>query len=506
MSTTDQRDRDTAGRTPDRGRWAVPGLSLDEAHAGLEPDPALDLDVDAAAGAGPDPDAVLDGAGPRGGGGGAVHWAIAALTTCLEALESVRGVGASGLSPREIRLMLLAVVRVIAAASALKLKLLVAGEAKRVADLTGATSTAAFLAHLTQLKRSEVSAQVRLAHDLEARFPLLADALAAGLLDPDQLRVCVTALRRLPRGLSMEQWQACQRFLIEAAPSLSADKLNTVGRRLWEVIDPDGAGAKEGKALEDEEDLARAKAHLRSWRNGDGTTGFRGKVPDLHADILIKAIQSFIAPRRHPTPDETATPDPSDARTGSDADAETPQERETGRTLPHAVKSGQGLMDLLEHVPARSLPQAGGTATTIVVTPSYDQLVRGLGAATLDTGTTISASQARRLACEAGVIPIVLGGDSQPLDIGRERRFHGRYQRIAMSLRDRGCVAEGCDRPPAWTESHHLIPWSQGGTTSVEDGRLACSYHHHLFHHPDWQTTWQPDGTARLRRRFHRRD
>jgi hypothetical protein len=163
-------------------------------------------------------------------------------------------------------------------------------------------------------------------------------------------------------------------------------------------------------------------------------------------------------------------------------------------------------MDLLTHLPAGSLPQAGGSAATIVVTLGYDQLVRGLGVATLDTGTTISAAQARRLACEAGIIPVVLGGDSQPLDVGRERRFHTRYQRIAMSLRDRGCVAEGCDRPPAWTESHHLTPWSEGGATSVADGRLVCSYHHHLIHHPDWQHTWQPDGTARLRRLYRRRD
>ena len=119
---------------------------------------------------------------------------------------------------------------------------------------------------------------------------------------------------------------------------------------------------------------------------------------------------------------------------------------------------------------------------------------------TLDTGTEVSAGQVRRLACEAGIIPVVLGGESEPLDVGRERRLHTKAQRIAMAVRDGGCVAEGCDRPAAWTQAHHLTPWEDGGHTTVADGVLGCDYHHHLLHSTKWTATKLANGKLRFRR------
>ena len=239
------------------------------------------------------------------------------MLTCLEALHAVRTVSAGTLTATEIRLMLLAVLQVTAAVFALRLRLLVAGQVQRVADLTGATSTAAFFAHLTQTRRADANAQVRLAQDLDRRFPLLADALARGLVSPEHVQVAVAALRKLPKTVTAEQLDKCQRFLVDAAGQWDPATLRQLGRKLWQVIDPDGADRREGEALEDEEELAKAKAYFRSWRNGDGTTGFRGKLPDLHADILLKAIQALAAPRRRknpniPTgqPDDIRHPDP----------------------------------------------------------------------------------------------------------------------------------------------------------------------------------------------------
>ncbi|MGH3332257.1 MAG: DUF222 domain-containing protein, partial [Nocardioidaceae bacterium] len=347
-----------------------------------------------------------------------------------------------------------------------------------------------------------------LARDLDRRYRLLDRALAAGLVSLAQVRVCVSALRRLPKDLPEDALARCQQFLIDAAQSHDTDQLKVRGRQLWAVIDPDGAERREGEELEDEEELARAKAYFRSWRNGDGTTGFRGKLPDAQADMLLKAIQAYAAPRRRSNPN-IATPDPhqtpgggpdthgahgagtgsstgtqsrgglgTDDNTGTDdtgagsagpepgpapgedpfdwrgrpCDApqaqQSPEERQTGKALPYPVILGHGLIDLLEHLPADALPQAGGMAATVVVTMTLDQLENRLGAATLDTGTPISAAQARRLAGQAGVIPMVLGGESQPLDLGRERRAFSKHQRLAMGVRDGWqCIAEGCDRP-----------------------------------------------------------
>ena len=95
-------------------------------------------------------------------------------------------------------------------------------------------------------------------------------------------------------------------------------------------------------------------------------------------------------------------------------------------------------------------------------------------AAPLDTGERISPGQARRLACEAGLIPVVLDGASEVLDVGRKARFHTTPMRIALTIRDGGCTTTGCDWPPGLCHVHHDLPWAHGGGTSVKDGRLLC--------------------------------
>jgi hypothetical protein len=88
-----------------------------------------------------------------------------------------------------------------------------------------------------------------------------------------------------------------------------------------------------------------------------------------------------------------------------------------------------------------------------------------------------------------------------PLDLGRRSRFHDRYQRIALTIRDRGCTTDGCDRPASWCQAHHDLPWADGGQTDVATGRLLCPYHHGRAHSPGYDTTRLPGG----RIRFHRR-
>jgi hypothetical protein len=117
----------------------------------------------------------------------------------------------------------------------------------------------------------------------------------------------------------------------------------------------------------------------------------------------------------------------------------------------------------------------------------------------LDTGERLSPGLARRLLCEAGVIPVVLGGDSQPVDIGRTR-FHNTYQRIAIHVRDRGCRADGCDRRIG-LDAHHQTPWAKGGHTTVQEGISLCPWHHSRAHDTSYQTTYHPNGTVTFHRR-----
>jgi len=129
-------------------------------------------------------------------------------------------------------------------------------------------------------------------------------------------------------------------------------------------------------------------------------------------------------------------------------------------------------------------------------------LCTGLGVAVSDVGVRVSAGEVRRLACGAGIIPMVLGGDSVPLDLGREQRLFGRGQKIALNHLYGGCAAANCDRPPAWVEYHHKTPWSKGGRTDLADGIPLCPPHHHMADHPEtWNTHHLPDGTVRFHRR-----
>lgn len=129
---------------------------------------------------------------------------------------------------------------------------------------------------------------------------------------------------------------------------------------------------------------------------------------------------------------------------------------------------------LLETLEAGRLPIHGGDATHVHVTIGLDELRRDLAAADHGLGdntTRMSASQVRRLACTANLIPVVLGGASEILDLGRSQRLFSRAQRRAMALRDQCCRAEGCSIPATWCEAHHFgRPWAQGGETNLDDG------------------------------------
>jgi hypothetical protein len=87
------------------------------------------------------------------------------------------------------------------------------------------------------------------------------------------------------------------------------------------------------------------------------------------------------------------------------------------------------------------------------------------------------------------------------LDLGRRSRLHTEAQRLALSIRDGGCTADGCDRPPAWCHAHHDIAWSDGGPTDLENGRLLCPYHHRKAHSPAYRMVRLPNGKVAFIRR-----
>lgn len=139
---------------------------------------------------------------------------------------------------------------------------------------------------------------------------------------------------------------------------------------------------------------------------------------------------------------------------------------------------------------------------TVIVTIGYDELagaIEGHGVhARWADGTPMPAETVRRLACDANIIPTVLGGKGQPLDVGRARRLATDAQRTALRTQYDGCAFRGCDRPFDWCHIHHLRPWQAGGRTDLENLVPLCGHHHHLAHEGGWTAQRKPDGTVQF--------
>ena len=162
---------------------------------------------------------------------------------------------------------------------------------------------------------------------------------------------------------------------------------------------------------------------------------------------------------------------------------------------------GHAFCEYVERYPTDRLPQAGGVNATVVVRMTMESLLGDSEQpATLDTGHLITAGQARRLACEAGLIPMVLGRKSQVLDVGREGRLT-KPQRVVLDERDKTCTAVGCDWPAWMCHAHHDIHWSRGGKTDIDNGRLLRPRHHADAHSPTYEMNKTKHGRVTFTRR-----
>jgi len=103
------------------------------------------------------------------------------------------------------------------------------------------------------------------------------------------------------------------------------------------------------------------------------------------------------------------------------------------------------------------------------------------------TGAPLTAATIQRLSCDGATTEVTIDSFGQPLDVGREHRTFTPKQRIALAIRDGGCVFGDCDKEPSMTEAHHIVPWSQGGRTDLANGILLCKFHHLLIHNNGWE-------------------
>ena len=412
------------------------------------------------------------------------HPVLLAAGQIAAALKDVRDTepGFMGLEDKRAALVLLPALRDQVDA----LWLRVVDGSDDVAEQSGARDVGAWLTAEARLDRSAASSSRHLARALSARWHQVDKGVREGEVAIAQARAICSALDSLAEGGSVagDVLEQAEAQLVLLARDHTPSELRRLGERILSIVAPQVQDERDRIAMEQAERRASSATRLSMRRRGDGSTDLHARLPDAVAARLKTCLDAFTSPRTA-AGNEGGVIDPA-----------------TGARLPHARLLGQAFCSLLEAIPADAMPLHGGSATTVVVTIDLEALRSGLGLATTGDGTTLTASETRRLACQAGLIPAVLGGKSEPLDLGRRRRLFSPAQRLAMAMQHPTCRAEGCTIPATWCEAHHWRrPWAQGGRTDLADGKLLCPWHHHRAHDSQYETRNLPDGGVRFHRR-----
>jgi hypothetical protein len=378
------------------------------------------------------------------------------------------------------------VARAEARLASLKLTLVAAADASNVAVEDGSTDTAAWAAKAVGGNRARAWGPVWLASALRDTYHHTAAALAGGRISEDHAAIIVSAGGSVHEGIPAVELAACEEVLVAKAERMKPPALRRAARRLLEPISRRLADEHQETQLREQERNAEKETWLVLGDNGDGTWTGKFTLPEMHAQTLLARLDALSAPRRH-NRNRLGQPVQDGTLPGM------------GSSYNRSEALGLAFAELIEH-----LPVDGHTRSTysLVVHVTEEQLRAGAGAAVLETGAEISIQQVRRLACTAGILPLVLSGASVPIDLGREQRLFTRAQAIALSAGHEHCAAEGCERPFAWSELHHLRPWSEGGGTDLDNAVPLCGFHHRRIHDEHYTVARAPDGSLRFTHRW----
>ena len=286
---------------------------------------------------------------------------------------------------------------------------------------------------------------------LPARLPATAHVFGQGRTSLRHVEVIARLLDSKPAGrLSPQQWGGAEAQLAGMADQYTPSELHDWGKALVELLDQDG---------EEPDDRPPAQTNeLFLTRMRDGGGKLKGRFDDA---AMFDAIAAVVDAHAKPL---TADDD-----------------RSTGERQAEALADVCGYV--LDH---GDVPECGGHRPHVNVLIRLEDLQNRARAACLDFGGPVAPESLRMVCCDAAVVPIVMNGKGQPLDVGRITRTIPDGLRRAVAARDRGCAHPGCGRPPSWCEVHHLTPWEHGGETKLSNLAMLCRAHHRQIHSTDW--------------------
>ena len=325
------------------------------------------------------------------------------------------------------------------------------------------------------LSRREAAGAVHQAKNL-AGHRVVGEAAAAGRVGTGQARAIGRVLDGLAPRLTAEQQTQAEHLMVELAGHLDADQLARSAAQVLEQVAPDDADELLERTLQREAEEAHRQRSLRFFHEG-ASVRFDGSLPRVEAERWIAQLDAQSEAQRR-TAIEARDPL---------AEVPTPQQRRADALIA-LINSARGE----GHEPS---------AARVLVKLDFDRLrAQAAGAGLIGNDEALSAGDLRRLCCDAELIPVVLGGNSQALDVGRSQRLVTPAMRAALIARDGGCAFPGCDAPPSRCDAHHIVPWYLGGPTALWNLVFLCHSHHGSteparFNNRDqWQVRIADDG------------
>lgn len=432
------------------------------------------------------------------------------LGAVATALDEVDDPGMAVLGDREIDALVVGLETAVSRLRVRSLAVLAEGRRRNRAAQVGATSHPVWVAQLLRVTPGDAARMLHAAGSLDAaavdpvtaRIP--ADA-RRGVCGTAQAVVSADAVDALPDEVSPGARAAAMDLMLEYAPVMDPADLGEVGRRLLETVDPELGEARLARQLADQERRAVQSRGLTMNAASAGMVRGRFTLPESDAAIVLAALRPLAAPRPcalAPGADPEGAAGPAGTAGAAGPDAAAGADRNAavaaGATRDprnHAQRMSDALVELAERSLVHGdLPDTGGDRPQLVVLTTLAQLESRTGIGETLDGTPMTPAALRRFACDASVMPVVMGGTGQPLDVGRETRVVPIGLRRALALRDRGCAFPGCDRPPGWTDAHHVRHWADGGGTAIGNLVLLCGHHHRTVHRTPWRVLIRPDG------------
>jgi hypothetical protein len=297
---------------------------------------------------------------------------------------------------------------------------------------------------------------------------VVADALTHGRLSVEAADAIRKAIDEVGEGVDPGRLLTAVRDLVGEVNALSVDQVSVRARELRDVLDAEGVAARE--------DARRERRYLHLRAQDDGMTRISGLLDPESAAIVRGAVDAIVSPRRGGPRFVDSEAD----RSGAGPD--------DARTIPQMVVDA--LVDLVRIAgfadPGKML---GGRRPAVQLVVAERDLREGRDVANIEGQVdAVSAATARRHVCDAGVVAALFDDDGQAVNVGRDQRLFNHRQRVGMAARDGGCRFPGCNRPPSWTEAHHIDEWLlDHGKTDIADGILLCRHHHLLTHNNGWK-------------------